>query len=412
MPASGSLHESESISATTIHSSQPRTSPHHGTHTMALYTCKLLRFAGAVLLVLFKNCVGDYTTTMLDDDNEEPNGTLDYGNYEEVCTKQEVREFRSKFLPAMYSIICLVGLAGNGLVLLRYIYFKRLKTGTDYYMMNLAMADVVFLLTLPFWATSVASHWMFGNGMCKVIYCLYKMSFFSGMFLLMCVSFERYFAIVHSPSAHRHRSKTVLISKLSCVCIWVIAFIFSIPELYYSGTIEKESKTTCRIFSDNFQSLNAVMKICQVVFGFLLPLIIMSFCYSMVVKKLLQARNFEKYKAIKVIIAIVFVFIVFQLPYNSVMFIRAFGNTTSCDASKRLDVADDVTYTLACLRCCLNPFLYVIIGIKFRNDLCKLFKDLGCLSQDKFSEWSTAIKPSKRASFALETTETTTTYSP
>ncbi|NP_001091194.1 C-C motif chemokine receptor 7 L homeolog [Xenopus laevis] len=343
------------------------------------------------------------------DDNMEYS-TMDYGGFPTVCQKDDVRSFRSAFLPAMYSVICLVGLAGNGLVMIRYLYFNRLKTGTDYYMLNLAIADIVFLLTLPFWAVSVAKNWVFGNEMCKIIYCLYKMSFFSGMFLLMCVSMERYFAIVQAPSAHRHRSKTVLISKLSSLGIWVLAFLLSIPELLYSGLKDNHGVGMCIIFSDNIQSLSSKLKISQMFFGFFLPLIIMASCYYMIIRKLLQARNFEKYKAIKVIIAIVIVFVTFQLPYNSVMLIRTLNNSTDCDTSKNLDFADDVTYSLACLRCCLNPFLYVIIGIKFRNDLCKLFKDIGCLSHEKFTEWS-STKPSKRTSFAMDT-ETTTTFSP
>ncbi|XP_075134785.1 C-C chemokine receptor type 7 [Leptodactylus fuscus] len=310
----------------------------------------------------------------------------------------------------MYSIICLIGLAGNGLVLLRYLYFKRLKTGTDYYMLNLAIADIVFLLTLPFWAVSTGYKWVFGNEICQVIYCLYKMSFISGMFLLMGVSIERYFAIVEAPSAHRHRSKTVLISKLSSVCIWVLAFTLSIPEMINSEVRNLNGKDTCIIISRDLQSLDAKLKIIQMVLGFLLPFIIMSFCYSMIIRTLLNARNFEKYKAIKVIIAIVIVFVVFQLPYNCVTLMKTISNTTVCTNSINLDLADDVTYSLACLRCCLNPFLYAIIGVKFRNDMCKFFKDLGCLSQEKFSQWSTA-KPSKRSSFAMDT-ETTTTYSP
>ncbi|XP_053309552.1 C-C chemokine receptor type 7 [Spea bombifrons] len=361
-----------------------------------------------VLLVVVEMCVGENTTSMPDDEFS----TIDYDGYQQQCKKRDVRQFRSKFLPAMYGIICFVGLVGNGLVILRYFHFKRLKTGTDYYMLNLALADMLFLLTLPFWAVSVAQEWIFGNGVCKIIYCLYKMSFFCGMFLLMCVSIERYFAIVEAPSAHRHRSKTVLISKLSSVGIWVVAFFLSIPELIYSGVKEIDSMNVCIIFSDEIDSLNAKLKVSQMFFGFLLPLIIMSFCYSMIIKKLLQARNFEKYKAIKVIIVIVIVFVVFQLPYNSVMLIRTYSNITLCETSKQMDIADDVTYSLACFRCCLNPFLYAIIGIKFRNDLIKLFKDLGCVSKEKFGDWASTTKPSKRTSIALETTETTTTFSP
>ncbi|KAG9474146.1 C-C chemokine receptor type 7 isoform X2 [Eleutherodactylus coqui] len=342
--------------------------------------------------------------------NEDPFNTMDYSNFIEQCKKADVRVFRSKFLPVMYFIICFMGLAGNGLVMLRYLYFKRLKTGTDYYMVNLAIADIVFLCTLPFWAVSIHNNWIFGSEMCKVIFCLYKMSFISGMFLLMSVSIERYFAIVQAPSAHRHRSKTVLISKLSSVCIWVLAFTLSIPELINSGVLPVDEGEMCNLISTNFYILNVTLKIIQMILGFLLPLIIMSLCYSMIVNTLLRARNFEKYKAIKVILTIVIAFVVFQLPYNSVMLVKTVYNVTVCTSSKNLDIAEDVTYSLACLRCCLNPFLYAIIGVKFRNDMCKFFKDLGCLSQEKFAQWSTA-KPSKRSSFAMDT-ETTTTFSP
>ena len=58
---------------------------------------------------------------------------MDYTLYESVCFKKDVRNFKAWFLPIMYSIICFVGLLGNGLVMLTYIYFKRLKTMTDTY---------------------------------------------------------------------------------------------------------------------------------------------------------------------------------------------------------------------------------------------------------------------------------------
>ncbi|KAM6108089.1 C-C chemokine receptor type 7 [Pterocles gutturalis] len=313
----------------------------------------------------------------------------------------------------MYTLICFTGLLGNGLVMLTYIYFKRLKTMTDIYLLNLALADILFLLTLPFWATSAAMHWLFGEFACKAIYCICKMSFFSGMLLLLSISIDRYFAIVQAASAHRFRPRMIFISKVTCILIWLLAFILSIPELVHSGVNNTEDNPRCSIIANDLQTFNTGIKVSQMVFGFLFPLLVMSVCYLIIIKTLLQARNFEKNKAIKVIIAVVIVFVVFQLPYNGVMLaktISAFNDTSSCEESKTLDVADDVTYTLACFRCCLNPFLYAFIGVKFRNDLFKLLKELGCLSQERLWQLSTC-RDSKRFSYAMET-ETTTTFSP
>ncbi|XP_009992469.1 PREDICTED: C-C chemokine receptor type 7 [Chaetura pelagica] len=360
------------------------------------------------LPLIFQFCTGNNVT-----DDYDFNTTIDYSMFETLCEKEEVRNFRAAFLPAMYSLICFTGLLGNGLVMLTYIYFKRLKTMTDIYLLNLALADILFLLTLPFWATSAAMYWLFGEFACKAVYCICKMSFFSGMLLLLSISIDRYFAIVQAASAHRFRPRMIFISKVTCILIWLLAFILSIPELVHSGLNQSGHHPHCSIIANDLKAFSTGIKVSQMIFGFLFPLVVMCVCYLIIIKTLLQARNFEKNKAIKVIIAVVIVFVVFQLPYNGIMLaktISAFNNTSSCEESKKLDIADDVTYTLACFRCCLNPFLYAFIGVKFRNDLFKLLKELGCLSQERLWQLTTC-RDSKRYSSALET-ETTTTFSP
>lgn len=349
------------------------------------------------------------------DDYIGENTTVDYSQFETVCFKKDVRNFKAWFLPIMYTLICFVGLLGNGLVVLTYIYFKRLKTMTDTYLLNLAVADILFLLTLPFWAYSAAKSWIFGVHVCKFIFSLYKISFFSGMLLLLCISIDRYVAIVQAVSAHRHRARVLFISKLSCVGIWMLATVLSVPEMLYSGILKSNSEQAlrCSLMAEQTGTLISI-QVAQMVMGFLFPLVAMSCCYLVIIRTLLQARNFERNKAIKVIIAVVVVFIAFQLPYNGVILAQtvANANTTaiSCELSKQLNIAYDITYSLASVRCCINPFLYAFIGVKFRNDLFKLFKDLGCLSQEQLRQWS-SCRHTRRSSMSVEA-ETTTTFSP
>ncbi|XP_005076025.1 C-C chemokine receptor type 7 [Mesocricetus auratus] len=364
------------------------------------------------LLVIFQVCFCQDEVT---DDYIGENTTVDYTLFESVCFKKDVRNFKAWFLPLMYSVICFVGLMGNGLVVLTYIYFKRLKTMTDTYLLNLAVADILFLLILPFWAYSAAKSWIFGAYLCKCIFGIYKVSFFSGMLLLLCISIDRYVAIVQAVSAHRHRARVLLISKLSCVCIWMLALLLSTPELLYSGLQKSPTEDTwrCSLITDHVEAVITI-QVAQMVIGFLVPLLAMSFCYLVIIRTLLQARNFERNKAIKVIIAVVVVFIVFQLPYNGVVLAQTVANfnitNSSCELSKQLNIAYDVTYSLACVRCCVNPFLYAFIGVKFRSDLFKLFKDLGCLSQEQLRQWS-SCRHVRHASMSTEA-ETTTTFSP
>lgn len=341
-------------------------------------------------------------TTEYTSETTEEDYTPDYDKYEVVCGKETNRNFRAWFLPTMYSIICFLALLGNFLVILTYIHFKRIKTMTDIFLLNLAIADLLFALSLPFWASSVMIKWPLGQFLCKAMYSIYKITFFSGMFLLTCISVDRYFSITKAVSAHRCRSNAIHYGQISSLVTWIMAVFFSLPEIIYSNV---NSNETCVAYTNGHEDLRISMLVSQMVLGFVLPALVMVFCYSCIIKTLVQARNFERNKALKVIFAVMAVFIVSQLPYNVVMGLST-HNTTMCDLDNSLLYAMDVSQGIAFLRCCVNPFLYAFIGVKFRSDLLKLMKVLG------FSTPSHVIYSGKRKSSAgLDTTDTTS-FSP
>ncbi|XP_023680667.1 C-C chemokine receptor type 7 [Paramormyrops kingsleyae] len=340
-------------------------------------------------------------------ENDYSTDNFDYSAYVTVCEKQSNRKFRNWFMPTIYSLICFVGLVGNLLVILTYVYFKRLKTMTDVYLLNLAGADLLFVLTLPFWAASFLDEWMLGSFLCKAMYSIYKVSFYSGMLLLTCISVDRYFAIARAISAHRHRSRAVYFSKVSSVVLWILALLFSVPEMAYTGINDNR---TCAIINSGEKNVRMTIQISQMIAGFVLPAVVMGFCYCGIVQTLMQAQNFEKNKAIKVIFAVVAVFLLFQLPYNIALLIQTIsGGSMKCAFDNELLFALDITQSLAFTRCCLNPFLYAFIGVKFRHDLFKLLKDLGCVSQERFFQYTTC---SRKRSFDTKDTETSTSFSP
>ncbi|KAL7826052.1 hypothetical protein SRHO_G00337900 [Serrasalmus rhombeus] len=349
----------------------------------------------------WSNVTADYDSYSISNFESTPN--FDYGSYVSLCEKDANRNFRSWFQPAVYSIICFLALLGNFLVILTYHYFKRLKTMTDIFLLNLAVADLLFALSLPFWAASIMSKWPLGQFPCKAMHAIYKISFFSGMFLLTCISVDRYFSITKAVSAHRCRSSAMQYGRVSSMVTWVMAVVFSLPEIIYSGV---NVNSTCVAFTKGHEDLRTSMQVSQMVLGFVLPALVMGFCYSCIIKTLMQARNFEKNKALKVIFAVVAVFIASQLPYNVVMGLTT-QNSTACEYDNFLLYAMDLTRGIAFLRCCVNPFLYAFIGVKFRNDLLKLMKDMGCISQRHV-----IYSCGKRKSSAGFETETTTSFSP
>jgi len=338
------------------------------------------------------------TTPWYDDDDY----TIDYDYV--LCEKSVNRQFRLWFMPVFYTIIFVLSLVGNSLVMFTFLYYRRLKTMTDVYLLNLAFADLLFTLSLPLWVANSIEKWVLGLVMCKAMHAVYKVSFYSGMLLLSCISVDRYFAITKAVAMHRHRTKAILLSKLSSAIVWALALVFSTPELM-NATIH-HGTCTPQLYPLNFMSLSLHVSV-QIILGFVAPLLVMTFCYGAIMLSLRQSRSFERNRALKVILAVAAVFFFCQVPYTLVLFLSTLEEAAisrDCSYGRSLLFALDVTRYLAFFRCCLNPFVYGFIGVKFRHDVLKLMRHVGCLTCKRFSQFS------RRSSVA--DIETTTTFSP
>ncbi|XP_023648730.1 C-C chemokine receptor type 9a [Paramormyrops kingsleyae] len=305
---------------------------------------------------------------------------------DDMCDMSPVREFRSQFEPPLYWLIVMLGAIGNLLVVWIYLYFhNRLKTMTDIYLLNLAIADLLFLGTLPFWATDAVHGWTYGTPACKLVSAIYKINFFSSMLLLTCISVDRYGAIVKATKFKNSKRERLLQSKLVCMGVWLLAAALSLPEFIFAKAKEShEGNTYCVMvfwFNQDNHIKILVLSI-QICMGFCLPLLVMIFCYTVIIHTLLQSKNFAKHKALRVILAVVAVFVLSQMPFNSVLVfeVTQAANTTitDCDEVKRFSIIGQVLKSLAYSHSCLNPILYVFIGVRFRDDLFKALQSCGC----------------------------------
>ncbi|XP_034534449.1 C-C chemokine receptor type 9a [Notolabrus celidotus] len=306
-------------------------------------------------------------------------GTVDYDYLDLLCDRESVRAFRQQVEPPFFLLITLVGGAGNLLVVWIYLnYRQRLKTMTDVYLLNLAVADLLFLVTLPLWAAEALHGWRFSLALCKVNSALYKVNLFSGMLLLTCISVDRYVVIVLPTKAQNSRGERRRCSLLVCLGVWSVALLLAVPDLVYAHITDVDSQQYCRnVFPSHLgRSVKILLLSLQVSMGFFLPFIVMFFCYSVIFIKLLKTRNFQKHKAIRVILAVVVAFVVSQLPHNGMLVMEAAqaNNTTitNCEEMKRLDKVGQILKILAYMHACLNPFLYVFVGVRFRRDLQQL----------------------------------------
>ncbi|KAL0966611.1 hypothetical protein UPYG_G00297420 [Umbra pygmaea] len=329
---------------------------------------------------------------MEEDDYYNDNHTLNfsYDDYHTLCEKGDVRSFAAVFLPVVYTACVAVGLAGNSLVLATYAYHKRMRrTMTDTFLAHLAVADLLLLLTLPFWAADAAQGWQLGRGLCRLVSACYTINFTCCMLLLACVSLDRYLASAAAQGRSRGRLSRVFTRahcwKL-CLGVWAVAALLGLPDLLFSTVLEISGRRVCfALYPYNLaQEVKASLEVVEVIAGFLVPLLVMVWCYAGVVRalgRLPEQSGGRRRRAIRVLLVVVAVFMVTQIPYNTVKMWRAMDSVyrlvTHCGTSKALDRAAQVTESLALTHCCLNPILYAFLGSSFRQHVLKAAKAFG-----------------------------------
>ncbi|XP_067470812.1 C-C chemokine receptor type 6 [Thunnus thynnus] len=322
----------------------------------------------------------EYSTELYDDYSDDGLCDLD-PNPAEVITQTYI-----------HSVICAFGLIGNALVIVTYLFYKRTKTMTDVYLFNVALADLIFVVALPFIIYNEQHSWLMGSVACKMLRSAYSVNLYSGMLLLACISGDRYIAIVQARRSFGARSRTLIYSRLICSTVWVFAGALTLPTLIYTERFEEQNlgvetvTVMCQLsFSKNETAklMKVMVPSLQMAIGFLLPLVIMMFCYSSIVCTLLRTQSSQRHKAVRVVLAVVVVFIICHLPYNVTLLNHTLSlfKERSCEAERiKLQVLA-ISRSVAYLHCCLNPILYAFIGVKFRNHFRQIIVDLWCFSR-------------------------------
>lgn len=118
--------------------------------------------------------------------------------------------------------------------------YTKMKTATNIYIFNLALADALATSTLPFQSTKYLMRtWPFGRLLCKVIISIDYYNMFTSIFTLTMMSVDRYIAVCHPVRALEFR--TAVKAKMINVCIWILASAVGIPIMVMAVTKEVDS---------------------------------------------------------------------------------------------------------------------------------------------------------------------------
>lgn len=305
----------------------------------------------------------------------------DVGN----CTYQAAWDWISSLQPLWLSVISISGIVGNGLVLLVFCLQRNPCSVADVYLGNLALANLVMVLCLPFWAVTIAREyeWSFGEMLCKLINTAISMNYFCSILFLVLVSMDRYLALTRMMSRSRLRRSSW--AKRICLAIWIFGFLVSVPSLLFRSVryVPDLDVNACYLLYPH-PGWIVQRNLSSNVLGFAIPLPIIAFCTYHIVKALKDgdlrfipgART--ETRATHLVLTVLAVFLFCWTPYQVVRLVDTLDyyhlTPAGCLFGHVLDISEQCATYLAYADSAVSPFLYVIVGKHFRKRAKSVFK--------------------------------------
>ncbi|KAF2367402.1 G protein-coupled receptor rhodopsin-like, partial [Trinorchestia longiramus] len=140
----------------------------------------------------------------------------------------------------LYFAVFVTGLVGNVVELTVMYLHPRMRSTTNFFLTNLAVADlcvILFCVIQNLWLY-LAQSWVFGNFLCKMYNFVHHLTYTASVMILMVTCVERYLAIMQPRAARavlRHRN---LLAALAIV--WTLSGIYSCPRLIFFKAVKHE----------------------------------------------------------------------------------------------------------------------------------------------------------------------------
>ncbi|XP_034381210.1 platelet-activating factor receptor isoform X2 [Cyclopterus lumpus] len=328
-------------------------------------------------------------------------------------------EFRYVLFPVAYSIIFIVGLFANLYVLfvLRCLRAAKVMGEIRIYMVNLTIADLLFVSALPFWISYYNQHgnWAYSDFMCRLTGSLFFINTYCSIFFLGAISINRYWAITRPLDAATsdHRLRGIIVS----VVIWVLTIAMAIPSLVSPGTNTTEDNVTLCFEGYQNQSNTEKEKVAIIHFAIIVVFFLVFFlvvvCNFLIARALLNqspsqsgvqsatviARKSHranssstkrpigvKRRALPMLFAVVGVFVLCFLPHHVIQgfwtlavlqITQGWGHVEWDQKTlQALNDAHQITLLFMGLNCILDPVVYYFATQKFRGFIMAHIKKL------------------------------------
>ncbi|NXS08854.1 BKRB2 protein, partial [Neodrepanis coruscans] len=301
------------------------------------------------------------------------------------CLNEDILKWLENFQPGFLWFIFILGTIENSFVLTVLCFHKSSCTVAEIYLANMALADLLLVCVLPFWAINISNsfQWPFGLFLCKAVNIMSYMNFYSSIYFLTLVSIDRYLALVKTMSLGWMR-RTVC-AKWNSFIIWICALLICSPTMLFRNLhyFKEYNITACAlIYPASYWELtnNCLLNIV----GFVIPFCVITYCTTQIIKAL-RSNELQKMKVVQrerkatiLVLTVLLLFIICWLPFQISTFIDTihyFEPTLKCLENINEIVTQIATYC-AFSNSCLNPVLYVIVGKHFQKKAVEFYKDL------------------------------------
>ncbi|XP_019749502.1 apelin receptor B-like [Hippocampus comes] len=316
----------------------------------------------------------------------------DYKQMENTSMCDNAQMATPLFIPVFIMLIFLLGLSGNSMVIFTVWRAEGKRRAVEVYIGNLALADLTFMVTLPLWVvyTAMDDHWPFGAALCKIVSYIDILNMYASVFLLTCMSFNRYQAIVHSLSSTKLRIRGH--TRISLAAVWILSGLLAVPALIFHTTwhVPSNNHTSCTldfglVVTNQRQGSLWITALTMSLstLGFLLPFLAMIVCYGLIGCTVMRHFNIRrqedqrKWRLLKIITTVVVVFTSCWIPFHvlnsagALSYLGLFPAT--CAFQRFLLLAYPYATCLAFINSSINPFLYAFLDLRLRSRcLCLL----------------------------------------
>ncbi|XP_059209999.1 B1 bradykinin receptor [Centropristis striata] len=287
-------------------------------------------------------------------------------------------------IPPYIFTLSLLGLLFNSFVLAVFFAHKDRLTVAEIYLSNLALADLVLLCGLPFWAMNILNdfNWPYGDALCKLVNSIIIINFYTSIYTLVMISVDRYLALVKTMTARWLRR--TLYAKVICFFLWIFAVLLSTPTMVHRKVkfIEEFETMSCILDYSHNSSWKLAHQILMNVVGFVLPLLVIVFSSGNIIKALVQRESIAFHdthdtKATVLVYAVTLLFFLCWGPFQVFTFLDTLCDVQVLDEKlwfHTLDIGLQVSVYLAFLNSTINPLLYVFSGQYFRRKVSAIYR--------------------------------------